>query len=112
MIGQAKVVDQLRDPGHDPGAFRKLAQERKTPGRCRIAEGARDEEAFSTLLERPGRGDQRAAPGRRLDDHGRVREPADDPVASREVPRLGATSGASSDTIAPPAATMDAASRA
>ena len=53
MIRQAQVVDQLRDPGHDARAARKLAQEGKTAGRRRIPERARDEEALSTLLERP-----------------------------------------------------------
>ena len=59
----------------------------RQPADAGCAERPRDEEALPALLERPRRGDQRAAPRRRLDDHGRVGEPADDPVAARERAR-------------------------
>ena len=70
--------------------FRELAQEGEAAGRCRRVDRTRDEEAVATLLERPGRRDQRAAPGRRLDDDGRVGQAADDPVPARERPEARA----------------------
>ena len=79
-----EVVDQLRDAGDDPGLVRELAQERQAAGRARLVDRPGHEEAVAALLERPRRGDQRAAPGRRLDDDRGVGEAADDPVAPRE----------------------------
>ena len=52
-IGQAEVLDQLRDAGHDPGATRELAQVRQAAGRRRGIDAARHQEAFAPLLERP-----------------------------------------------------------
>ncbi len=82
-------------PGDDPGALRELAQERQAARRRGASMRPGHEEALATLLERPRRGDQRAAPGRRLDHDRRVGQTADDPVAPREGARgSGAMSGA------------------
>ena len=62
----------------------ELTQEREGACRRTAVDRARHEEAAAALLERPRRGDQRAGLGRRLDDHGRIGQPADDPVPPRE----------------------------
>ena len=70
--------------GDDPGTRRELAQEREAAGGRGIVDRARDEEAVAALLERPRRGDERAAARRCLDDDRGVGEAADDPVPARE----------------------------
>ena len=50
---------------------------------------ARNGQYVSTFVESQVGGDQRAAALARLDDHGRVREPGDDPVSRGEAPRGG-----------------------
>ena len=87
------------DPRLGPG----LAQEREAPGDRRVVEAARDDVQAAPLLQRPGGGRQRAAPRARLDDDRGVREPADEPVATRErAAASGWVSGANSLTTAPP----------
>ena len=63
---------------------RELAQERQAALRGGRAERPGHEEAVAALLQRPRRGDERAAAGRRLDHDRGVGQPADDPVPPRE----------------------------
>ena len=61
-------------------------EEGQAAGRCPGVERSGNDKAFATLLQGPRCRDERPAPQGRLDDHRRVGQPADDPVAPRERP--------------------------
>ena len=84
VVGEAEVVDQLRDPRHDPGGVAELAEEGQAAGRGGRVDRSRDQVALAALLERPRRRDERAAASRCLDHDRGIGQPADDPVATRE----------------------------
>ena len=79
-----QILDQLRNAAHDPSLTWEASQKRVAPGAGRRIDRSRYQEALPTLLEGPAGGDESAASTARLDDDGRVREPAHEPVAARK----------------------------
>ena len=53
VVGQTEVVDELRDPGHDPCGVAELAEEGQASRRRRRVDRTGDEVAVTALLERP-----------------------------------------------------------
>ena len=111
LVGQSEIVDELRDPGHDPGTPRELAQEREATGR-----GGASTDPGTMKHSRPCSSAHEAvirAPLRAGASTTTVASAR--PLITRfrrgKVPRVGRTSGASSETIAPPDATIAPARR-
>ncbi len=84
----AATATSVDDTGHDVvHAFheeRAVAQQSIWPCAAEIAGKARNRAHLAPLLERPLRGDQRAAPGTAFDHDDRVAQTTDDAVASRK----------------------------